>query len=690
MNHRGARATTSGGGGDRRAKAPLFRPWPWASGGTLVIVLALMVWSWATPAQAQSGDVGYLGFSHGTSGVSAPTGEKPESKLWWNDGYWWGSLYNDAARSYHIYRLNLASQRWEDTGTAIDDRNSSKGDALWDGQRLYVVSHIFTTSAGSSSSSNWGRLYRYSYNAAQKRYSLDPGFPVTNVTRGRSETLTIAKDSTGQLWVSYVESGRVMVNRSLGSDLQWGTPFILPGSATATTVNSDDIAAVVAFQGNKIGVMWSNQNTDKVYFAAHLDSAPDEQWELEQTALPGPGCSGPCADDHISLTTLRNDPLGRVFAAIKTSHIVSQEPLMMLLVRDGSGRWDSHVFGRVADGHTRPIVLLDEEHNRLYMFATAPEPGGAIYYKSTDLNNIAFAPGLGQPFIKLAASPRTNNATSTKQNVNSATGIVVLASDSNRWYVHNFMSLGGGTPPPATPQATATASPTPSATPQATATASPTPSATPQQTTTAVPQQTATPTTRFLPLINFENGLLVDSATGVDRVVGGVVLETAAPLAGGYSATVPNLGNAYLEKNFTQAEGIYISFYLRVHALPNTDIRVMFVDSAGTTVGNFVLRANGQLRLRNGSTTIGTSPFALTPGVVYRLGLYQRAGAGANGILEGYLAEAGAPFGAPFATLTNGTWTTPATRTRLGATVSNALNATFDNIELDTAAMPGP
>ncbi len=58
---------------------------------------------------------GYRDFSY--TGASAPTGEKPQSKLWFNDGIWWGNLFNSASKTYHIYRLDWATQTWSDTGT---------------------------------------------------------------------------------------------------------------------------------------------------------------------------------------------------------------------------------------------------------------------------------------------------------------------------------------------------------------------------------------------------------------------------------------------------------------------------------------------------------------------------------------------------------------------------------------------
>jgi PKD repeat protein len=133
-------------------------------------------------------------------------------------------------------------------------------------------------------------------------------------------------------------------------------------------------------------------------------------------------------------------------------------PLTMLLSRDpATGDWSSAVFGRIADDHTRPIVLLDETNHVIHMFATGGESGGTIYEKTSPLDAISFPTGLGTPFIRDAASSNMNNATSTKQNVNATTGLVVLATnDTTGYYWHNYESLA----PQAPPVATFTASPT--------------------------------------------------------------------------------------------------------------------------------------------------------------------------------------------------------------------------------------
>jgi hypothetical protein len=191
-----------------------------------------------------------------------------------------------------------------------------------------------------------------------------------------------------------------------------------------------------------------------MYFATHKDGDPDNVWQGSRTAIQGTKY----ADDHISLRSVQSaDSSGRVFAAVKTSlgdltNPDPNAPLILLLVRDKDGNWTNHVFSRVGDNQTRPIVMLDQEHRELYMFATAPCcSGGAIYYKKTSLDNISFSDGLGEPFIQGSTDQNLNDATSTKQNLSSATGLMVMASSGtvvsgttgSEYYWHNAVGLGG-------------------------------------------------------------------------------------------------------------------------------------------------------------------------------------------------------------------------------------------------------
>ena len=104
-----------------------------------------------------------------------------------------------------------------------------------------------------------------------------------------------------------------------------------------------------------------------------------------------------------------------------------------------------------------------------------------------------------------------------------------------------------------------------------------------------------------------------------------MTLETVLPLKGVHSARVTGVDSSYLEEDFTAATDLYVSFYLRLEALPISDVRVVLLSNDGTTVGNIVIRNTGRLRLRVGSTIIGAESAPLVVGQLYRVGLHQRA-----------------------------------------------------------------
>ncbi len=384
---------------------------------------------------------GYQDFNYGTTVIATPTAEKPESKLWWNDGHWWGCLWSPATGKYRIHRFDVATQSWIDTGPDIDDRPQSLADALWDGQKLYVASHIYggrSQESGNTTPENSARLYRYGYNAANDTYSLDAGFPVL-VNSAESETLVLDKDSTGKLWVTWTQASKVYVNCSQGDDSAWGTPFAVP--VQGANLDGDDISTLIAFDG-KIGVMWSNQNDLKVYFAAHLDGDPDGQWQPRETALADENL-GAVADDHLNIKLMASE--NNLYAVTKTSLSGSSTPRIFALKRDANGTWTNYVVANGSEKYTRPIVILDEENRELYVFAGS---NGTIRMKKTGLSNINFPSGAGNVFIQSPGKVDINDPTASKQNVNSTTGLLLLASDEiSLNYFHNYLSLPSSGPP---------------------------------------------------------------------------------------------------------------------------------------------------------------------------------------------------------------------------------------------------
>ena len=99
---------------------PRPNPLSWLQVTALAVFAAIVFGAW-TSASAQTS--GYHDFSYGST-ITAPTGSKPESKLWFNDGIWWAVMFNSTLQGTNIYRLDIPTQVWSDTGTTVDDRGA--------------------------------------------------------------------------------------------------------------------------------------------------------------------------------------------------------------------------------------------------------------------------------------------------------------------------------------------------------------------------------------------------------------------------------------------------------------------------------------------------------------------------------------------------------------------------------------
>lgn len=362
--------------------------------------------------------------------VVSPTSDKPQSKLWYNDGSWWAVMLDATDDSAMIYEL-LADHTWRRTDALVDARVDARADVLSDGDALYVASGHRTLSL---------RILRYSYDSDSRTYSLDGGFPVS-IDGFDTSSVVIAKDGVDRLWVTFAsrpapEDGKtVWVAASARDHHTWGEPFVLPVGDASPVIGA--LSAVVAIEGH-VGVFWSTERSDRFNFAIHRDRAALDEWTLE-TPLEGEGM----VDNHVNLTA---DASGRVFAAIKTARNDSGEsadPLTMLLVRDIDGSWEQITVGTVAERPTRPFVLLDEVNGYVYVFATE---GGDLVYKIASLQSPISFVGAAIDFV---SEPDTTirYGTSSKHSVTPDTGIVILGSGDDGHYYHAELELPGAATP---------------------------------------------------------------------------------------------------------------------------------------------------------------------------------------------------------------------------------------------------
>jgi hypothetical protein len=339
---------------------------------------------------------------------------------------------------------------------------------LWDGKTLYVASYRFVNDGLPAEPGFPTTMRRYSYDSTAKKYTL---LGSTQINNSKVEVLTIDKDSTGRVWATWQQGNQIYLNVTATDGKTWGTPF--PHPAPLSSVSVDDTSALIAFDG-KMGVMWSRQvddATDGMYWSYHVDGAANTDWSLAQAAASGQR-SG---DDHMNLKWLDSSG-GRVFAAVKTSFTSASEPQIQLLALSGT-TWTANTIATVSECPNRVIVLIDESTQMLRTFATYPKPsgttnagvctstGGAIYEKSTPLNNINFTTTKTARIVD--ADQYVHNVTSTKQNLNSTTrgttnsGLLVLAdanATSRYWHFYEptGSSGGGGTTDTTPPTVTGT------------------------------------------------------------------------------------------------------------------------------------------------------------------------------------------------------------------------------------------
>jgi hypothetical protein len=194
--------------------------------------------------------------------------------------------------------------------------------------------------------------------------------------------------------------------------------------------------------------------------------------------------------------------------------------------------------------------------------------------------------------------------------------------------------------------------------------------------------------------IIFENGSLTDATDGWDSTLGTPTLDTSSQIKGVNCMRCTAVGD-FGREDFTASNTLYVSFCLKFTTLPaSTQTRTLRLFQGSTTqLCGLRVVSTGKARLVDAANVqIGSDDtLVMTAGSIYRLGLRYTAGTGANGIIEAFSATGDNNFGAAFASTSVDASTTPANRIDLGQNASGTVcDVFFDDIRIDTAAMPGP
>jgi hypothetical protein len=286
--------------------------------------------------------------------------------------------------------------------------------------------------------------------------------------------VTIAK-SAGRLWAVWPKVNDVLYSISDDDGTTWSDPAVVPAQAAnpinTGTLSHSDSAAVIAFEAgatDRIGVLWSDQSgtpdaaSNGYYFASIANGADPTvagNWDLE--ALPAiAGTTTDDADNHINVKAASDGTLYMVGKA-RTDTVAcatnKQRPLIPFYRRTTAGAWSAHLAGTVGDCNTRPQVVISEELDVAYLLMTSPNGGGSIYMKSAPLTGgeaFKFRGAAdqtvqrGMPFIRSATETLIDDASSTKQPVTDASGIVAIANNLTssaggnvKVFLHNSMEI---------------------------------------------------------------------------------------------------------------------------------------------------------------------------------------------------------------------------------------------------------
>ncbi len=340
----------------------------------------------------------------GSITIPGVTAQKPQSKLWHDQGTWWAALPQDDG----VYLWRYADGRFEAQkapGALKATGPGAECDVVLHDKTLFILAFDRTAK----------ETPLHALTFSEGAYREAKGYPVSLKAPEKTATMTCDVDSKGTLWVACVDEQGQVVVQSLPS--QNPAAGFTPREVLAK-VGPFDVAAVAAFKGH-VGVLWCQQKLHRLGFRAHRDGDPADQWGPEEAVAAEKGV----ANDHINLAA---DAAGNLWAVTKHQTGPNMPPVQFSLRRrNAEGKWDK-VFPVIPTGQnrTRPVVVLDGEKPFAYVLYTdrVAKPWATI------VRRVSLDDGkLGEESKVLAADYDLDNATDCKGMATAATGLMVLA-----------------------------------------------------------------------------------------------------------------------------------------------------------------------------------------------------------------------------------------------------------------------
>ena len=321
------------------------------------------------------------------------TGDKPQSKLFHASGSDWAVLAGPAGLAI----FQRVDDAWEQN-TILG--GMGRADVKLSGDEIHVLV-----------SSSQPMLHHLAFDELRNVWVARAGSPQPVPKVHASETMVLERDSRDRLWFTAEGDHDIQVYYTSTAAIDtWSTV----GLVLESGVDDDDIASIITFGGDKIGVFWSDQIRDAFGFRFHRDGDPPEVWSAIETVYPGPGH----ADDHIHLA---HDSRGRVFAITKDDF-----NRMNVHRRDTDGRWTTaeNVLGGKGN---RGIIKIDEEDRNLFiLYANKDRQPASIDVRRASPEDLVF----GRPRTFLSTALALDDVTGMKGPLPRGR-LVAIATDSD-------------------------------------------------------------------------------------------------------------------------------------------------------------------------------------------------------------------------------------------------------------------
>ncbi len=321
--------------------------------------------------------------------VSSPTADKPQSKIWFARGSWWAwlpvkdgsSVWRREAGGAWARQTELDAGLRGLPGQADVWADENEACAVLVAERRLAFRCLRWRGAG------------YEVNGKAAEIAVE----------GKLETATLARDGRGEWWMAYGMGREMWVRRS-------GQGWKNAEKVSATAAMKDDICGIVAVGGG-VGVIWSDQAADTVWFRWRKDGAKD--WGAIEAIERG----GKNADDHIRASVSAD---GRLLVAMKNSVDAMGAPQLVIRERGKYGRWKSTPYApRTSAGEpSRPAVLLGGKPEQMILLHSRYLRGGSEIVRWVDGREELVIPGA-----------RVNDVTGPKARLPEGQVWIVLASD---------------------------------------------------------------------------------------------------------------------------------------------------------------------------------------------------------------------------------------------------------------------